>query len=186
MIRSKISTRSTYKGIDPTKFREQLKRYKNAYVSVGVHEGAGSYESGVTVAEVALWNEFGTRNIPERSWMRSTLDAKVRLINKWRKEAVENICTGKWTIAKALEVMGFRIQVLLQNAIKSNIPPPYGTGKRIEGPLQEAALSAHEDKVTKAQDAKQKRGLAPVTLIESGLMLRSVTFQVHLDGGGKK
>jgi hypothetical protein len=159
VIRSRISTKTT--GDDKVKeFVKHIAKAKRSYVTIGLHEDAGHYTEGAnppTVVEVGLWTEFGTKYSPERSWLRSTIDENGELLNKWRNEMMNNIMTKGWTVEKALEAMGFRIQVLLQNKIKSDVPP------RI-APATAAA--------------KVREGLAPVSLINTGLMLRSVTFKV--------
>ena len=139
------------------KFLKSASKINGAYVSVGFHEGAGQYEDGQDVIEVALWNEFGTRNIPERSFIRSAITDSHTEINKWRLEAMDKVMTQGWSIERALEMLGFRIQVLIQNKIKSNVPPPNAPS-------------------TVAQ--KQSDGVAPNTLIHTGLMLRSVGYKV--------
>lgn len=141
---------------------EMMKKHKNAYVTVGVHQDAGRYTEGSNppeVAQVALWNEFGTENMPERSFFRSALSESESKINSWREEMIVQILEGKMDIKKALESIGFRVQVLIQNKIKSNVPPKL------------ASSTAR---------GKTRDGVAPVTLIDTGLMLRSVTYRVVL------
>jgi hypothetical protein len=150
--------------------RKQIALMDNSYVTIGVHEGAGDYDTGVSVVQVALWNEFGTETVPERSFLRSTVDENQSLFQKYRDDAIANIVAGKSTVAKELDAIGFNIAELIRNKIKSNIEPAYGTGK--------AGKSA--DAIAKAQQAKQNKGQEPVTLIASGLMLRSITWEVHL------
>jgi phage gpG-like protein len=54
----------------------RLQTIPQVAVSVGVHEDAPPSEDGVPVAEYAAINEFGSDDgrVPERSFMRSTLD----------------------------------------------------------------------------------------------------------------
>ena len=140
------------------KLKAALNKYANAHVTIGIHSEAGQYTKGSNppdVVQVALWQEFGTEYIPSRSFIRSTIDENEALINEWREKALEALLHGKSTVPKLLESIGFRIQVLIQNKIKSNVPPPL-----------------------KNPDAKSRKGLAPVTLIETGLLLRSVTYKV--------
>lgn len=180
LIKSTITTRVIGKE-KVEKILENIKGLRNSYVTIGVHEGAGSYQGGETVAEVALWNEFGTRTVPERSWMRSAIDENEGLIEQWREEMVKHILEDGWTVEKALEAMGFRIQTLLQNKILSNVPPPYGTGVRTLGPLSKDEQGGQDSKVDKNRKAKQAEGYNPnQTLYASGLMYRSVTFKVVL------
>lgn len=157
MIRA--STKTTDNGKDKQrKLIEVIKRAKDSYVTIGVHEGAGTYPGeGVEVYQVALWNEFGTEHMPSRSFIRSAIDDNEGKINAWRDEMVENILDKGWTVQKALETIGFRIQVLIQNKIKSNVPPPNAPS---------------------TQAAKTREGIGQHTLIDTGLMLRSITYKV--------
>lgn len=141
-----------------------VKAAKRSYVTIGLHEGAGTYPEspgGTTaspsVVEVGLWNEFGTKSIPERSWIRSAIDGNVSKINELREQMALNILTKNWTVQKALEKIGFEIQNMIQNKIRSNVPPP----------LAESTAKA-----------KQDRGVAPVTLIDTHLLHDSVTYKV--------
>jgi hypothetical protein len=67
-----ISIRSTTNG----KGIEKLMKLSGAEgVLVGVLHGGGAHPSGdgQTIAEIAWWNEFGTKNIPARPFLRTTL-----------------------------------------------------------------------------------------------------------------
>lgn len=140
------------------KFIAEAKKVDGAYVAIGLHEDAGSYESGVSVVEVGLWNEFGTETAPERSWMRSAIDEKREELEEFRGECLNKIADGQLTVRKALEMLGFRIQIILQNKIKSNVPP-----------ANAPSTMAH----------KEREGVEQTTLMESKLMLRSVTYKVY-------
>ena len=160
----RVSVKITDKN--PDVIRELVKRCKGAseaYVTVGVHEDAGEYEGdgAPSVVEVALWNEFGTHSIPSRPFLRTAIDENVAKINAWRVEAARKIVFGGWTVEKGLEMIGFRVQQLIQNKIRSDVPPPN-------------APSTAADKV--------RRGVAPNTLMDSTLLLRSVTYKVHKGG----
>lgn len=167
MIKSKIHTKvKNQKYVD--ELLKKIGHRVNSYVSIGIHQDAGTYEDAgdikgygepVSVVEVALWQEFGTESIPSRSFIRTTMDDNSSKINAWRTEMIENILFKGWTVEKALEAIGLRIQILIQNKIKSNVPPP----------LAESTANA-----------KLAKGRPAVTLIDSGLMLRSVTYKVHL------
>jgi len=156
MIRSKITVRKD----DSSKFkflRAQLKHLKKAYVTIGFHSDAGQYADGTDVVQVALWNEFGTEKTPSRSFIRSTIDENADKINKWREEALENIIYKGWSVEKALAMIGFRLQTLIQNKIKSNVQPANAPS---------------------TQQHKAREGVPNRTLIETELMLRSVTYKV--------
>lgn len=147
--------------------------YKNAYVTIGVHEGAGSYTKGPnppTVVQVALWNEFGTEKTPQRSVFRTTMEENEAKIEAMRDKLVEEVIFGKMKADKAIEALGLFVQTLIQNKIKSNVPPPYGTGK-----------GNSSERIAGLQAAKKQRVGHVNTLRESELYLRSITFKVHLE-----
>ena len=76
-------------------FMKSAQNVKGSYVSVGFHEDAGKYDepNAPDVVEVALWNEFGTRRTPERSFIRSAIDENKDRINEWRKELMTKVMT---------------------------------------------------------------------------------------------
>jgi hypothetical protein len=73
-----------------TGLKDLLKRFAPGVVgvTVGVHESEGSAEHGeATVLDVALFNEFGTEDIPERSFIRAWSDENEEA-NRGRLKAV--------------------------------------------------------------------------------------------------
>jgi hypothetical protein len=158
----KIKTETTSKGDELVKrLIKIIKHAPNAHVRIGFFEGAGSYQGkdAPDVIEVALWNEYGTSRSPARSFIGSAIDENEASIAQWREEIIEGIVLKGWTIEKGMEYMGFHIKTLIENKIKSNVPPP----------------NAPSTIAMKAAD-----GVSPNTLIHTGLMLRSVTYQVFL------
>jgi len=173
MIKSMITTE--HKMLKEwVQFRRNLKGVQHSYVTIGLHEGAGNYPSGVSVVQVGLWNEFGVEphtvnppkgqgymhpGQPERSFIRSTIRENSDKINRWRVEMIRNMMKKNWTVEKCLRAMGTRIQILIQNKIKSGVEP-------VNAPSTLAAKAA--------------KGVGSKTLMDSKLMLRSVTFKVVL------
>lgn len=157
LIKPKARLKVDKKALE--RLRDKLKGAKQAFVSVGIFEDSGNYSvaGSPSVVEVALWNEFGTGKTPERSFLRSTLDAQRALINTWRGEAIQKMLTQDWSVKQALEMLGFRVSELVKNTIKSNVPPPNA-----------------EYTVEK----KRQAGVAPRTLIDTGLLLRSVSYRI--------
>lgn len=157
MIKAKVVVQEKNSDLMRRLLRE-MPKLKKAHVTVGFHDDAGEYDGGEpSVVEVALWNEFGTKNVPARSFIRSTIEESIDKINHWREEALVSIIENGVPVEKALEAIGMRIQVLIQNKIKSNVPPPNAESTR---------------------EAKRREGVPDRTLINTGLMLRSVTYRV--------
>lgn len=171
MIKMSISTKET-----GTTLWDSLKKViastPTAYVTIGIHEDAGQYTKGAnppSVVQVALWNEFGTEHIPQRSFFRSAIDENIVKIEALRDKMVTNILINGWKPERALEAIGLFVQTLIQNKIKSNVGPAYGTG-----------MGNSPETIARAQAEKQARVGHTQTLRESELMLRSIIFRVHV------
>ena len=63
-----------------------------------------------TVLDVAIWHEFGTINMPERSFVRKAFDKNVKKYEKLNKKLITRIYSGKMTVEKALDFLGFTIE----------------------------------------------------------------------------
>lgn len=115
------------------KILAEIEKAKNSFVKVGVFENAQPYPDGTTVAEVAFWNEYGTQTIPERSFIRSSVDENK---NKWSRELekdYKDILGGKNTVENVLNKFGVKIQAAIQDKILTiNYPPnsPYTIAKK--------------------------------------------------------
>lgn len=144
------------------RLRSALSKIGGGYVTVGVHDGAGRYTNGARVEQVAAWMEFGTMHIPERSFIRSAINEDLPRINKWRTELLGKLVAGKTTVERALGALGMRVQILVQNQIKSGLLP---------------------ENSASVQALKRRLGLPQTTLIFTGLLLRSVAYKVHGGGG---
>lgn len=120
-------------------FREIEKQIKimrqNPYVMVGVLEGSGNVEaasgenptkSAITVATLASIHEYGApkRNIPERSFIRTTMDEKYSTFNELTDHLIDAIVEGGSTVERALNILGLLIQTEIKKKIRSNIAPP--------------------------------------------------------------
>lgn len=105
------------------KFIEQLQVAKTTEVVIGIHE-VDKNDEGLTVAEYAAYNEFGTEDIPERSFMRSTFDEKVRQIESDMKAEYGKVADGKSTVYRALSIVGLKHETDIKEKIRSGVNPP--------------------------------------------------------------
>lgn len=86
------------------------------------HEGATS--TGATLVEVAAANEFGVPgHIPQRSFVRGTVDAHLDEIHGVQAALAKQIILGKITGKVAMERLGAYIQGLMQREIARGIMP---------------------------------------------------------------
>jgi len=122
-----MSTKDIDRGYDQA-YKNMLDMAKKPYVKIGIINNK-KYEqtdnkktSPLTIVEVATYNEFGTRTIPERLFLRSTADENK---NKWPKkfEPLQNqMITGKIKVKKALSLAGMAIEADIRKMIQRTNP----------------------------------------------------------------
>lgn len=132
-IKSKIKTKETdygFKGI----IKELRKLEKKPYVKIGypakksstnaTKETSDDSESFVTVLDVALWHEFGTNNMAERSFVRASFDQNQKKYEALNKKLLIKIYSGTMTVEKALDILGFTIENDIKAFIRSGEVSP--------------------------------------------------------------
>jgi hypothetical protein len=114
--------------------REIAKARNKPHVRVGVFgaEAARDHD-GIQNVDVATINEFGVTfthpngaeiTIPERSFIRGTVDVARRKISHMRRMLQDKVLTGALTQHQALEQLGLFVRGLIQARISAGIPPP--------------------------------------------------------------
>lgn len=121
-----MTKRSTFKDIDRgwVHIKRETMKMKNAVARIGVLQSAPAYPDGTSQAEVAFHNEFGTKDIPERSFIRSTADEnRARYVGLMKGET-NKIIAGKSTVKVSLEKVGMIAQGNVRKKIKTLRTPP--------------------------------------------------------------
>lgn len=90
-----------------------------------VHEGGpeGDGTRPVTVLDVATWNEFGTGQIPERSFIRAWFDENLPGARELVRRLLESVAAGKRDLATVPEVLGTTFVAQIQKRMAAGIPP---------------------------------------------------------------
>jgi hypothetical protein len=100
---------------------------KAAYVGVlasgKANESHGNGEDAITNVQVATWNEFGTDDIDERSFLRDTLTIKKAEIEASMAKRVGLALTGKISPDEVHERTGLQVVGMCQQRISDGIPP---------------------------------------------------------------
>lgn len=140
--------------VDDRKFREivgNAKKLGEAHVRVGVFDGE--------IARIATIHEFGApgANIPERSFIRSTLTARRGELEALQKRVAKGVATGKLGAQRGHEMLG----AWAVRAIKDRIID--GSG------FEPLAWSTLHDKV--------RRGKTKI-LIDTGQLVASISYKV--------
>lgn len=137
------------------KFKKQLEELTKLEVVVGYQKG--EEEDGVDMADIALFNELGTVDIPSRPFMRDSLNNNKDKIEQFMQKAARNIVNGG-SAEDVLKQIGTFQKGLIQKEISNGsfIPNSPATIKR-------------------------KGSAKP--LIDTGRMRQSVDFMIRKKGG---
>lgn len=107
------------------------------------------------IAEYATYNEFGTKNIPQRSFLRSTYDEQ---IGKWERQlenGIKGILDMKAVASRVWDLLGIKAKGDVQKKLRSNIAP------------------------ANAPSTIRKKGSGKTTLFDTGALLASITYEVR-------
>lgn len=116
-------------------------------------------QQAATLAEVAAAHEFGTATIPQRSFIRATVDLKAAVIAAEQEKLAAQVVDSKITPEVAMERLGAAVQGMVQVRIAEGIGP---------------ALAP----ATVARKGSSKQ------LVDTGQLRSSVTYQVLQGGTG--
>ena len=86
-----VSTKLTDMGID--KVLENVMELGGKQVKVGIQAGSGSHD-GVDILDIAIYNHFGTRNIPSRPFISDCFDKNQGQISEAKKRIVYRVMEG--------------------------------------------------------------------------------------------
>lgn len=134
-------------------------------VKVGIVKPTTNSVTGDNIAEYAFFNEFGTRNIKPRPFMRLTAE---RHSKEWAQLFIQvtgnNLIRDPHVARQAFALIGQRAVEDMQATIKSNVPPPNKPStlkRKMERP-----------------NGKTK-GAYVGTLYDTGEMAQSIAFKLY-------
>jgi hypothetical protein len=156
MIKLKGKVRDSDRGMKA--LNKRLMQTSDLALKVGlVGEKANQQhgDSGFTNVQLGTVHEFGSANgvVPERSFIRATVDEKEEDIKAIGRRVIQGIISGKVTAQRGLEIMGLRVQADIVAKIRSGIKPEL-----------------------KPETVKRKGSSTP--LIDSGQLVQAINFQV--------
>lgn len=110
----------TVKDIDRgwKKILKNLKKEDKSYSKIGIQSNAGEND-GVSIAEYAAANEFGTDKIPSRPFMRETYDKNLNKISLKVLSIQNDIYEGRKSFESGLKELGQWYEGIVKEAIKS-------------------------------------------------------------------
>ena len=94
-------------------------------VDVGFMEGGGSYDDVTTIAQVAAWNEYGTRHIPARPFLHDSIEFnRTKIQNFFVSQIKSGIASGAFSAGTTLTQLGVFTKGLVQKEIRDGMWVP--------------------------------------------------------------
>lgn len=156
-------TSITYKDLGAKKIFEQLADLGTYDLTIGFQgvEGREFHpEAKVSLATVALFNEYGTINMPARSFLRSTMKEKADVIVRLFAENTAQVATGEATAIEALR----------------------RTGNGIVALVKEKILTSRQWAVPNTEATLRSKGRNKPPLIDTSYMIKNLTWAIRRDG----
>ena len=108
------------------KWKKAFEKYQQeSELKVGILNGAtyqgegNKSQAGQKVAEVAYWNEYGTKNAPARPFFRNSIENKK---NEWVQLIESEVKRGQ-SLEQAFNAVGDNITADIMDTIKQGIDP---------------------------------------------------------------
>jgi len=139
----------------------RLEAQRGARVRVGVLDDAAKRtedgEGPMTLLEVAAVHEFGAGHVPQRSFIRATVDAREAEIRDLQRALSVQILRGDVEEDVALERLGAKVAAMCQNRIADGIAPEL------------------------APETIERKGSSK-PLVDTGQLKAAITFRVYREG----
>lgn len=142
-----------------TKGWRQLQRLAHAgrpHVRIGfLEDGKGAEDhEGITTAELGAIHEFGAGNVPERSFLRATLDIYRTWIVDETKTLLGAVLAERFSAVDALEILGSKVTTKVKQEIT----------------MIGIAPELHPDTIARKGSTRP--------LVDTGQLLNSITWSV--------
>lgn len=147
----------------------KVRSLKGVKLKAGVL-GAYYVDTKQSVAQVALWNEYGTANIPSRPFMRNAVRDNS---SKWMAEAFGGInayLKDGEPLENVTNHVGAMMQADIQASIESNTPPP---NKRSTLRRKSRRVVDRYGKPIEGDSGTKQ------TLIDTGTLFDAISFEVE-------
>lgn len=108
--------------IDTKRLEELKKKLKSVQIKVGLPKGTPNHDNGESIVEIGTVHEFGSpsRHIPERSFIRSTLNEQKANYFKLAQSQGVKLLEGKQSFNNAVETIGIWGQAQIIKKFRNN------------------------------------------------------------------
>lgn len=101
----------------------QRRLSQNKEVAVGLPSDSGNHPDGMSIVRLGAIHEFGTKTIPERSFLRVPLRAAQDELAQVFRHLMKQVAAGDLTFTQALDQLGAKGASISQEAISAGIAP---------------------------------------------------------------
>lgn len=171
-------------GVKMEKVLAQIQKRagKGSFVKVGYLEGS-VYPTGISVAQVAFWDEFGTKISPPRPTFRPMI---ANGTPRWGKELGTVLKTKGYDATASLDVMGLRMaEELTESVVNTQVAPLSEVTLVLRKMKDEGAVlpltfaDVLEARRRVAAGEKGASGTRAKPLIDTGTMQRAPAHEVE-------
>lgn len=159
---SKVTSKTTLNDAAWKELQRRFAGIERASVRVGlVGPAASAEQDGVSLLDIGIFHELGTRFIPARSWLRRTFEVRYDELRAMQLKIAKALVLGKvQTIAQAMGLLGaWGAGAIRAFVTQGNVTPPLA-----------------------AETIRRKGSSKP--LVDTGAMINAVTWQVDEGNGG--
>jgi hypothetical protein len=193
-----VTAKLTKKGPGLKSVYDKIKKQVgHRHVVCGVLSSTAERDGEINNAALAMIHEFGSGRIPERSFLRSTFDAKQGSWLKLATRVLRAVAADKLSATDALSLVGERMKADIKHTITNKIEPGLASStilRRIEGRFQKRfsnnnAKGGMLGQLKRAAKARQQMQMAAAVfggtggnftpLVDSGRLLGSIDYEVR-------
>ena len=127
---------------------------------LGIDKDMKGKDSKTTILDYAVYNEFGTKHIPPRPFMRNAIEKNSRTIEKYIEAKTNEVLEGKITGRQALMQLGEYMRGIIVLSIKN--------ASKWAKPLSPKTIKI------KTKDGQKDRGI----LIDESFLIESIRYQI--------
>ncbi len=161
-----------------TDLKKRMKSLEEYSAQAGWFESA-RYDNGVPVAQVAIYNEYGTSRIPPRPFMRPTVESQKQEWARATGKVVSQVLRGKMSAEQGMTLVAQKAAGDIRQTISRVDSPPLSPitlllrqwrkeGKEITGrTVGEAARAVHR--------GERAEGVSTQPLNDTGYMIATLT-----------
>lgn len=121
---TRVKTKVIYRDKGFNRIMGDIKALDKSHTKIGVQKSTNARKDGLHNAEIGVWNEFGTKNIPERPHYRLTFTQNLKKAQKLGAKLYKQVQKNQKSPKQALGILGEWYLGKLKDTIVAIKNPP--------------------------------------------------------------